>query len=463
VSTDTTFSYQLRVAACDRCGAPCEATVAGGNFACRFCNAQNHLDVRDEALVAPTHAPISEMERIQRLRMQDGKPLLPPPSLMSLMPGGDLPDWKLNEAVAVWNSTRLELRAVRGNYDAAERLVFLTMVLAQRFQMKGDKLRQRSMLEGALDVVSLPRHRQILRGFLGRAAVRSGDLAAAEAWLKPCDPQSDDLQMDSAWRFTRAFIDTARGDFQSVLRVLGQGPQDVPIEDASDDVCATFRANAWEKLGRPDTAVMLLRERMSVGGGSGRQTIQRVCELYADWHLCTMSYPQAAAGYAAVAGQHAARRASGGIHVVFVPLGLLMLIGGVICLAILPLGIAGILDLDGGGYLGLGITGATLAFMGVVFFGIGITMKKSAEKAAWLRVHGIATTGRIQSVSPTGLSINDVPQVVFTVLVELPDRPPYQAHVKALMSGGIGRLAGGGSVPLRVHPQNPNEVLIELD
>ena len=90
-------------------------------------------------------------------------------------------------------------------------------------------------------------------------------------------------------------------------------------------------------------------------------------------------------------------------------------------------------------------------------------MRNSAAKAAWLRVHGISTTGRIQGMAPTGLSINEVPQMQITVLVELPGRPPYQAHVKALMSGGLGRLGAGGTVPLRVHPQNPSEVLIEMD
>ena len=278
---DTSFSYQLRVAACDRCGAPCEASVAGGSFACRFCNAQNQLAVRDEALVAPARQPIHEGERVNRLRMQDGKPLLPPPSIQHLFEGGGVPEWKINEVVAIWNSTRHELRSGPGNYDAAERLVFITMVLSQHFQLKGDKLRQRSLLEGCLDAVSLPRHKQIMRGFLSRAAVRTGDVQAAESWLQPCDPLSDDIQMDSAYRFSRAFIDTARGNFPRVLEVLGPGPQDVPIEDASDDVCTVFRANAWEKLGRPDQAVALLRERLVSGGSSGRRSA--CCSSSAAW------------------------------------------------------------------------------------------------------------------------------------------------------------------------------------
>jgi len=457
---DTTFSYQVRVAACDRCGAPCEANIAGGSFACRFCNAQNQLAVRDEGLVAPPHQPVPEHERIQRLRMQDGKPLLPPPSIAHLMPNGQIEEWKIQEAVAVWNGTRQELRSMPGNFEAAERLVFLTMVLAQHFSAKGDKMRQRSLLEGCLDVVTLPRHRQIMRGFLARAAVRAGDLQAAEAWLKPCDPLSDDLQMDSAWRFSRAFIDTAYGNFQRVLDVLGPGPQDVPIEDASDDVCTVFRANAWEKLGRVDQAIALLRQRMVVGGGTGRQVVQRVIQMYSDWSLCAISYPQAAAGHAERAGTIAARRASGGIHVVFVPLGILMFLGGLASLLYVIVGAVGVIDLDGGTMGGLGSMGGTFLLMGGIFGGIGLVMRKNAQRAAWLRVNGVSAMGQIQGMAPTGLSINNVPQMQYTFLITLPGRPPYQATTKALM-GGL-RMTGG-SVPLRVNPNNPSEFIIESD
>ena len=110
---------------------------------------------------------------------------------------------------------------------------------------------------------------------------------------------------------------------------------------------------------------------------------------------------------------------------------------------------------------GCGIAGATFTLLGVVFGGIGFAMRKGAQRAAWLRMNGLSATGVIQDVSPTGLSINDVPQVQFTLLVQLAGRPPYQAYAKALMSGGI--PGAGGSVPLRVNPANPSEVLIEMD
>lgn len=460
---DTSFSYKLRVHACDQCGGPVEGAVAGGTFACRYCRAQNHLTMRDEGMAIPPRQPVPEHERIMRLRMQDGKPLLPPPSLASLLAGGKLEEWKVQEAIGVWNGTRRELRASPGSYDAAERLTFLSMVLAQHFQMKGESMQQRSLLESTLEVVTLPRHRQIMRGFLCRAAVRARDLEGAEAWLAPCDASSDDLQSDSAYRFSRAFLDTARGDFQRVLHVLGQGPNDVPIEDASDDVCAVFRANAWEKLGRVDQATALLRDRMQVGGGSGRSTVQRVVQLYADWQLCAQSYPQAAAGHAQVAGQMAAQRASGGIHIVFIPLGILMLAGGIAAVGVVVAGALDLLEIASEAFAGIGITGVTLGGVGLLFLVIGLAMKKSAQRAAWLRTHGLSATGQIQGIQPTGLSINDVPQVELTLLVSLAGRAPYQARAKVLMSGGLGGLGQGGTVALRVDPRNPAEVIIETD
>jgi uncharacterized Zn finger protein (UPF0148 family) len=73
---DTTFSFQLRILLCTHCGAPLEASMAGGQISCRYCQAVNQLSVRDDRPAFASHqAPISEQERINRLRAQDGKPL----------------------------------------------------------------------------------------------------------------------------------------------------------------------------------------------------------------------------------------------------------------------------------------------------------------------------------------------------------------------------------------------------
>ena len=458
---DTSFSYAFRVAACDRCGAPHEAPVSGGSFHCRFCNAQNTLALRSEIVVAHGRAPVAEAERIARLRMQAGKPLLPPPNLAHVMGNGGLAEWKLDEAISIWNGARQELRTNPNDFDAAERLLFLSMVIAQHFKDKGDKLRQRSLLEGALDVVTLPRHRQILRGFLTRAAVIAGDLEAAEAWLKPCDAQSDDLSMDSEWRFSRAFIDTAKRNFENVLTVLGRGPNDVPIEEASADVCAVLRANAYERLGQFDHALTLLRERLAISGDS-RATIERVIQSYPDWQLCAQTYPQAVAAFAAAAGADAASRSSGGLHYAFIPLGVLLMLLG---LGLFGAGVAtffGEVDpamLDAR-WSNLG-SGVLVGLVGLLFAAIGFATKKSADAKRWLHANGLRATGVVKGAAPTGTRMGTIPVIRYTLLVTVPGRAPYDATTSHV--GLSSQSVLSGTVSLRVHPQNPSEVVIEGD
>ena len=457
---DTTFSFQLRILLCTHCGAPLEASVAGGQVSCRYCQAVNQLSVRDDRPAFASHqAPISEQERINRLRAQDGKPLLAPPSLQALLPNGQLPAWKVQEALAVWQATRQELRAT-ASFEAAERLLFLTMVLTQHFVDQTDRLRQRAMLESALEVFTLPRHRQVMRGYLCRSACRLGDLQAAEQWLAPSDRQSDDLETDSEYRYSRAFIDTARGDWNAVLHTLGGRFEDVPIQDAMDAVCSVLRANAWERLGNMQAAVGLLQQAMATQGASGRQTISRVIALNAAMHLCQQSYPVAEGQHAVVAGKAAAEAVSGGIHKPFFIIGVLCLLASAVCIVLMLTDL--IFDVPSGAAFGGGIALVTLLPMGLIFGGIGYAMGKAAARAERLRVHGIVGTGQVMGAQPTGMAINNVPQMAIRLQILLPGRPPYEATTKMLMSAGVAHaLVPGTSVSVRVDPEKLSDVLIE--
>ena len=150
---DSTFSHERRVLLCEQCGAPLEAVAAGGNVQCRYCGTYSALAARDERPLLPHNAQsaLAEPERLARLRAQDDRPLLPPPSLLPFIPHGVLEPWKVNEAVAVWQSTRQQLRSQPG-FEAAERLLFLTIALAQYFFEQADRVRQRALFESAPDV-----------------------------------------------------------------------------------------------------------------------------------------------------------------------------------------------------------------------------------------------------------------------------------------------------------------------
>lgn len=458
---DTSFSYAVRVLACDRCGGPHESPLAGGSFGCRFCNAQNMVAIRSEVVVAPGRAPTPEAERIARLRTQDGKPLMPPSNLGHLMANGQLADHKVDEAVSIWNGARHQLRTNPNDYDAAERLLFLSMMIAQYYKDKGEKLRQRALLESALDAVTLPRHRQVLRGFLTRAAVLSGDLDAAEAWLKPCDAHSDDLSMDTEWRFSRAFIDTARGSFPNVVTVLGRGSNDIPIEDAADDVCAVLRANAVERLGHLDAAVALLRERFAAGGDA-RHTMDRVVRVYPQWSLCAQSYPIASAMFSAAAGDDAASRSSGGLHYAFIPLGLFMAGLGLWRFSVGVASFFGEVDpvalADRWKELGFGLL---LVLLGLLFGLIGYATMKSANKKRWLHVNGLKGTAQVRGAAPTGVRMGNIPVMQYSLLVNVPGRAPYEATATHVANSSQTVLSG--VISLRVHPDNPNELVIEAD
>src|SRR5262249_31979190 len=150
----------------------------------------------------------------------------PPPGMEGLVVASEVPPHKLQEARMIWSATRKQLAAQPGDFAASERLSWLTMLLRNTLT---DERTVRGLLQGALEVLILPRHRQTLRGHLSRGATKLGDLASAEAWLAGCDPASEDLQCDTPYRVSYALLETARGRFNEVLMLLGGTEEEVPI------------------------------------------------------------------------------------------------------------------------------------------------------------------------------------------------------------------------------------------
>jgi hypothetical protein len=320
--------------------------------------------------------------------------------------------------------------------------------------------RLRAMYESALDVFTLPRHRQMMRGYLARNAVREGDLAAAEQWLAPCDPGSDDLETDSAFRYSRALVETARGNFQGVLQLLGQGLEDVPIMDAMDAACAILRANAWEKGGQLQVAVDQLQQAMR-RGPSAREAMLKFAQIYAPLGLCAASLAQAQAAHTQAAAKLASTQTMGGIHVVFFPLGILFLVVALGCLGVV---LASQLADVGPGTQPAAAMLPTFAILGVVFGGIGWAGRKAAKRAERLRLHGISASARVLGASPTGLSVNNVPQVAIQLVVDVPGRGPVQTQAKVMMNPmAVMAMAPGAMVPVRYDPADPREVILETN
>jgi hypothetical protein len=469
-STGSAYTTQLRLLLCTNCGAPVDVSVMGGSFQCRYCSAQSQLAARS---ALPAFAPhqasqIPEEERMRRLRMQDNRPLLPPQGIAHLFgPGGEIPPWREQEVFAAWQAARK--RTATQAVDAAEELFFLTEALGNKFVHTKDWTKHRAMLESALEAVFLPRHRSILAANLCLGACRQGDVDGATTWLTLADPASDDLYADSMYRMARARVCALKGDYQGVISALGQSAADLPIHDALDCSASVHRANAWERLGRVDLAVQGLQAEMAKSP-QNRASVETIVGLY---NLCGQSFPQASGAIQQQSATVAASMASGGIDKIFVPLGKVMIgVGAFFLIAAIVSVVASIigaitglevLTAIGGTFgLGGGITGVTLLGMGVMFFMIGKTMRDQAEKARHLALHGKRARGTVMSIQPTGMSINDVPQMVLKLRVELDGAAPYEAEMKMLIPPHqVAQLAGGATIALRVDPNNPREIAAE--
>ena len=470
----TFFSYDVRILMCEKCGAPMEVSTGGGTVGCTYCGAHNQLVSRKEEPVEPAAAArqIDEQQRLTMLRQQDGRPMVPPSSLHGLLEGGAIPEWKISEAVSIWQTTRKQLEGT-SDYSASETLLFLTIMLSNYYSAKSEPLKRRAMFESALEVFTLPRHRQMIRGQLTRSAALEGDIAAAERWLAPCNPRSEDLEADTAYRISRATIDTAKNDLNAVLQVLGQQIGQVPIMDSMEGIAVLLRANACERLGQQPLAAQQLAQYMSEHGASGRMALTAISQAFqkSGWHLAAASMQAANASHTQRAGHAAAAGVSGGIGGIFKWLGAGMLVLGVLALlgTVVFVGLAYTVVPDlqnavGGVGMAAGITGFTFLMMGAPFFLVGRGLAAAAQKAQRLRTSGIQARGQIVAVQHSGMEINGVPQMQITVNVQLPDRAPYQASTKLLLSPtSAAQLRPGTVVAVRVDPEKPSDILIETD
>lgn len=466
----TNFTAEIRIFLCEACGAPLDAPLQGGQFMCTYCRATNAVSGRDERPTLGMPAmpvPIDEGERIRRLQMQDGRPLVPPPSLMSLIPHGQIEPWRVQEVFSVYQGTRKEVRATHSP-DAGERLFFLTLIIANHLGSTREDARLRAVLETALDTLELPRHRQVLRGMLSRNAVREGDAMAAERWLAPCDARSDDLASDSSYRVSRALIDTARGDYRAVIALLGPTEQHVPIDDTMDSSAAVLRANALEKSGDLNGAVQVLQTRMAKAGPTGRAAIEAFIRLTPTLQLCAQSFARATSAHTERAAGNAGRGSMifggiflvAGIGMLVLGLGMAVVMGGGSFVAALAAGGGAGSALPGllGGIFGM-LAGPGLA--GVIFVIIGGFAFRNGRNAAELRRVGILVYGNVTAVQTTGVRINKVPVYAITVRVERDGMAPYDANFR--VTGMPAGMAVGARVPLRVHPQKPEMVQLESD
>lgn len=448
------FDVMARVLTCPTCGAPVNVPEAGGTVECGYCRRAARWSAQQPARVRPVSgiAPIDELARLRRLRGQADQPLMPPASLRRFVVAGQLPDPLVDEALAAWQTTRAQVVSGRAA-DAAERLFFLTVMLADAYGRRGDERRVRALLESAAELVGGERERQVLHCMMARRAVAAGDRDAARGWLLRCDPQSDDLVSDTAYRFSVAYLATAEGQWSEVFRVIGEDEEALPIAMSSRLAVSVLRANALERTARLDVAVEQLSRQLAAGHAtpSGLDSVRRV-------HVAMDLAPRAVAQAVA---QHAATASTRGSR------GRWKLWG-----AMLPQ------LLVGAGFFWWSYTASPDAltddgyslklfafYMGCGFVGlpllIGLFSALFGGGKKRLLATGIDGHGRILSAEATGWRINEVPQIRLELEVFAGDLEPVETTIKVLVPEHrhADLLRPGATIPLKVDPRRPRRVV----
>jgi len=253
-----TYDIELRVLSCDSCGAPCEAPPAGGTTRCTYCDTQMVVGRRRLDAVRPVHALTGDA-RLAKLRLQSGRPLpdnpystvTPPPGCEGLTRTGQLPvieqlSRRVREALAL-------VRAAPG-FDHERMLWWCATMLNQGYGMHERHLERRAVLERAIDELTDPGFRHMLFVNLAGAAAGVGQLSAARQWMARCDPEPEDILLDSGYRIGMGSVLVRTDDLGEVLRHVGARRGDVPEAHQYRLLFALYRIHAHEGRGDLDEA-----------------------------------------------------------------------------------------------------------------------------------------------------------------------------------------------------------------
>ena len=391
---------------------------------------------------------MTEAQRFERLRQQDGQPLMPPPSLQAFMQGGGAADHMIPALQDQWKMAKHEL-GHGGGYQAAERLYFATLMLRGPMSKQGRDLEVRAMLETALDVLTEPRHRAVMHGFMARDATRLGDPEAGEKWLALMPPSSDDLHIDSAYRITRAYVSTAKNDFNTVLGVLGQRRDDIPIADGQDELAAVMRANAFEKLGRSQEASAEL-QRIMVSPPHA-QLVGKIIQSNAALQLCSHTYPQMAQQMQQMSSNVVKSKSGMNTGAIFIVafLGAPLMIGAQ--------ALVSALDLPGW-IFGVVVGAFVIGILAFVFS----ALTRGARIKAKLKQNGIRGQGTLVQCNTTGTRVNNQPVYELILTVEAQGLQPFRASHREILSPMVaGKLQPGATVPVLLDPKDPTLFVID--
>jgi hypothetical protein len=135
-------------------------------------------------------------------------------------------------------------------------------------------------------------------------------------------------------------------------------------------------------------------------------------------------------------------------------------------LAMLAAGAAALIwGLTQGGIVGVALIPmvATLGIMGIVFFFTGRFV--GGLDMGQTIANGVPATAQILSVQDSGITVNGVNMVVnLRLRVTIEGAPPYEVDARTVLSGRTswGALQPGMTVPVKVDPNDPGKVALDL-
>lgn len=254
-----TFDIEIRILSCDNCGAPVRASEAGGTTSCEYCGTQMVIGQRRLDPVRVAHNLHGDA-RLAKLRMQTGRALpdnpystvTPPPGCETLIRSGQP---EVIEQLAVRFREALALVRADPSFDHQRLLWWCATMLNQGYGMHDKHLERRAVLERAIDTIADPGFRHMLFVNLAGAAARAGERQAARAWIDKCDPEPEDVMLDSGYRIGLASVLVREGDMRQTLEIVGAKVGDIPEAHQYRMMFALYRIHAHELLGDPAAAM----------------------------------------------------------------------------------------------------------------------------------------------------------------------------------------------------------------
>lgn len=281
------YSPAQRVRLCLTCGATLEAPLAGGDLTCGRCGTSVSVPPRD---LAPLGEPIAEQPagadpgvdaaahgaeesaeqqqaRLASLRKQVQQynrgnryaTAEPPEGYESLAQRAEADADTLVAAQQAYRET-IERCGQQPNIQHERAVYWLTWKLKNIHVQQQLGLETWPVIHTALDVVTDPGYQHLLRTMAANQARKAGELQSAEAWLARCDPAPRILDLDSAYRTSRALLHLAQGQPEAALGRVGLGVFDVPFAPNARMVVGAIRVTALEELGRGFEAEQAFRE-----------------------------------------------------------------------------------------------------------------------------------------------------------------------------------------------------------